>query len=364
MEKNNQNKFWQGKNVLLTGHTGFKGSWMSLWLLELGANVSGYALKPSTTPSLFDEAKLSSRMNSRIGDIRDLESTQKMAKELKPDIIIHMAAQPLVRYSYDAPVETYMTNVMGTVHVFEAARATGSVQTILNVTSDKCYENIETHRGYTEADPMGGSDPYSNSKGCAELVTSAYRKSFFQKAGIGLASGRAGNVIGGGDWAQDRLVPDIVRSVLNKKPLTIRNPHSLRPWQHVLEPLNGYLTLAQKLFEDGKTYSESFNFGPAVSECCNVENVIELMNGHWENLIKYEIVQTEDQHHEAKLLTLDCTKAKKVLNWEPKWSTSIALEKTVIWNKHRLDNQKIDDVCLRQIREYSAAMPLNYKPIS
>lgn len=345
-------KFWAGKKVLLTGHTGFKGSWASLWLTQLGARVTGYALTPPTNPSLFQEAGISEIIDSRIGDVRDLENIKKVTAEVKPEIIIHMAAQPLVRYSYQNPVETYMTNVMGVVHVLEAARASGSVTGVLNVTSDKCYENTERTEGYREDEPMGGHDPYSNSKGCSELVTSAYRKSFFEKEGIFLASGRAGNVIGGGDWADDRLVPDIVRSVLNKQVLQIRNPNSLRPWQHVLEPVGGYLRLIEKLGSEGKDFSQGFNFGPKANESCDVVNIISIMNTFWNNQIKYEIIKSETQPHEAHLLKLDCTKADKLLNWRPRWNINQALEKTVQWNLERLENRTIQDLCLRQISHY------------
>ena len=266
--------FWKNKKIFLTGHTGFKGSWMSLWLLKAGANLTGYSLGLPTQPSLFKELDIAQDMNSIFADVRDLEKLKKEINRAKPDIIIHMAAQPLVRYSYQEPVETYMTNVMGTVHLFEAARNCGSVKAVLNVTSDKCYENKERKEGYSESEPMGGYDPYSNSKGCAELVTNAYRKSFFEKAEIWLASGRAGNVIGGGDWATDRLVPDIVRSVLNNEKLIIRNPKATRPWQHVLEPVSGYLHLTKKLYTEGKQYAEGFNFGPSFVDHSDVENII------------------------------------------------------------------------------------------
>ena len=259
--------FWKDKRVLLTGHTGFKGSWLSLWLQSMGAQVTGYALAPPSNPSLFDVAEVGKGMTSIIGDIGDLERLRAVFAEHKPEIVIHMAAQALVRYSYVEPVETYSTNVMGTVNLLEAVRGTDSVRAVVNVTSDKCYENREWVWGYRENEAMGGFDPYSNSKGCAELVTAAYRNSYFhpgqyKEHGVAIASGRAGNVIGGGDWADDRLIPDIMRAITQGKPVNIRNPHAIRPWQHVLEPLSGYLLLAQKLFEDGPAYAEGWNFGP------------------------------------------------------------------------------------------------------
>ena len=260
--------FWKGKRILLTGHTGFKGSWLSLWLQSMGAPVVGYALAPPTNPSLFEVAEVGRGMTSVIGDIRDLEHLCAVFAEHKPEIVIHMAAQPLVRYSYIEPVETYSTNVMGTVNLLEAVRGTDSVKAVVNVTSDKCYENREWVWNYRENEAMGGYDPYSNSKGCAELVTAAYRNSYFhsekyKEHGVALASGRAGNVIGGGDWAGDRLIPDIMRAITQNLAVNIRNPHAIRPWQHVLEPLSGYLMLAQKLYEEGAAYAEGWNFGPS-----------------------------------------------------------------------------------------------------
>lgn len=344
--------FWKDKKVFLTGHTGFKGSWMSLWLLKSGAKLTGYSLGLPTTPSLFQDLKIEKDMNSIFGDVRNFDAVKKSMDEANPDIVIHMAAQPLVRYSYQYPIETYATNVMGTVHVLESARSQKSVRAVLNVTSDKCYENQEREAGYKENEPMGGYDPYSNSKGCSELVTSAYRRSFYTSENIGLASGRAGNVIGGGDWALDRLVPDIVRSVLKNEKLTIRNPKSTRPWQHVLEPVSGYLTLTEKLYTDGLKYAEGFNFGPAKADHCDVENIIRIMNKHWDGQINYEIIQPNQQPHEANLLSLDCSKAEDVLKWKPRWNLDKALSMTVEWNKKRLDQQAIKQICLEQIEQY------------
>jgi CDP-glucose 4,6-dehydratase len=254
--------FWKGKRVFLTGHTGFKGSWLSLWLASLGVTVRGYALNPLTSPSLFNEARINEVIESKIGNILDQKMLHKSMVEFNPDILIHMAAQPLVRYSYEEPIETYEVNVIGTAKVLEVARSCVNLKAIINITTDKCYENDECSRAYTESDPMGGYDPYSSSKGCAELVTSAYRRSFLKNQGIGIASVRAGNVIGGGDWADDRLIPDILRSFEKNEPVIIRNPKATRPWQHVLEPLSGYLVLAQKLYKDQDKYAQGWNFGP------------------------------------------------------------------------------------------------------
>lgn len=347
--------FWKNKKVFLTGHSGFKGSWASLWLLKMGANVTGYSLGLPTKPSLFEELNISGEMNSIFADVRDLEKLKTEVKKSQPEIIIHMAAQPLVRYSYQEPVETYMTNVMGTVHLFEAARAAGSVKAILNVTSDKCYENKERLAGYTEDESMGGYDPYSNSKGCSELVTSAYRSSFFKIENIALGSGRAGNVIGGGDWAQDRLVPDIIRSVMNNETLQIRNPRATRPWQHVLEPVGGYLHLIEKLFASGQEYAEGFNFGPTSSDHCDVEQIILKMNKVWSNKIKYQITQSEVNPHEAHYLSLNCDKANKKLQWHPRWNVDTALQKTVEWVERRHNENSVQKICLDQIADYEKA---------
>jgi CDP-glucose 4,6-dehydratase len=346
--------FWKNKKVFLTGHTGFKGSWASLWLLKSGAQLTGYSLGLPTTPSLFHDLKIEKEMNSIFSDVRDLEKLKSTMLQANPDIVIHMAAQPLVRYSYQNPVETYMTNVMGTVHLFESVRACSNVKAIVNVTSDKCYENKERMKGYEEHEPMGGFDPYSNSKGCSELVTSSYRNSFFSKSGVLLASGRAGNVIGGGDWADDRLVPDIIRSVLNHKTLEIRNPRSTRPWQHVLEPVGGYLQLVEKLFEGGPDFAEGYNFGPANSDHCDVESILKMMNSHWDNKVKYEIVQSDNNPHEAHYLSLDCTKAKTKLQWQPKWNVDQALQRTVEWVKAYEANESIRDICMKQITTYES----------
>lgn len=346
--------FWAGKRVFLTGHTGFKGSWLSLWLQSMGANLHGLALMPPTTPALFDEASVGSGMTSTIGDIRDYNTVFAAIDACQPDIIIHMAAQPLVRYSYQAPVETYATNVMGTVHVLEAARQIASVKVIVNVTTDKCYENREWVWGYREDEPMGGYDPYSSSKGCSELVTNAYRQSFFQKDGIKLASARAGNVIGGGDWAIDRLVPDILRAFENNQPVTIRNPHATRPWQHVLEPLSGYLMLAERLYTENHAFDEGWNFGPHDEGAQSVQWIVEQMVEIWGNNADWQF-DSSTHPHEANYLKLDTSKARKKLNWQPRWDLATALEKIIDWHRAWRNNTNMRTKCLQQIDEYQTS---------
>ncbi len=349
--------FWGGKRVFLTGHTGFKGSWLSLWLQSLGAQVTGYALKPPTNPNLFEVASVEKGMHSIIGDIRDLDNLKKAMKEVNPDILIHMAAQPLVRYSYANPVETYATNVMGTVHVLEAARENRNIKAILNVTSDKCYHNKEIDRGYREDEPMGGFDPYSNSKGCAELVTSAYRNSFFnvnkyQEHGVALATARAGNVIGGGDWAEDRLVPDLMRAIEAKQKVFIRNPYAIRPWQHVLEPLYGYIILSQKLYEKGPKFSESFNFGSNEKDAKNVEWIASHLAKAWGEGVTYEVNLNTSTLHEAHFLKLDSTKAHQKLGWQPKWDIHVTLDKISAWHHAYLRGEDMAQYSLNDIRTY------------
>lgn len=351
--------FWVGKRVFLTGHTGFKGSWLSLWLQSLGAEVTGYALKPPTNPNLFEVASVEKGMHSIIGDIRDLDTLKKAMKESNPDILIHMAAQPLVRYSYANPVETYATNVMGTVHVLEAVRDNKNIKAILNVTSDKCYENKEVNRGYKEDDPMGGFDPYSNSKGCAELVASAYRNSFFNinkyhEHGVALATARAGNVIGGGDWAEDRLIPDFMRAIQAKQKVFIRNPHAIRPWQHVLEPLQGYLMLCQKFYENGPNFSQSFNFGPNEKDVKNVEWIAEHLVKTWGEGAVYEVTSNISSFHEAHFLKLDCTRARTQLSWRPKWNINKALDKICAWHKAHLNGEDMHHYSLNDIKLYTS----------
>jgi CDP-glucose 4,6-dehydratase len=347
-------EFWQGKRVFLTGHTGFKGSWLSLWLASLGTEVKGYALNPPTSPSLFDEAKVGKMIDSQIGDIRDQDALYESMLEFNPDILIHMAAQPLVRYSYDAPIETYEVNVIGTAKVLEVARSCSNLKAIVNITTDKCYENDEHSQGYKEDDPMGGHDPYSSSKGCAELVASAYRRSFLQEQGIGLASVRAGNVIGGGDWADDRLIPDILRSFEKSEPVIIRNPKATRPWQHVLEPLSGYLILAEKLYKNQKEYAEGWNFGPNEKGVKPVDWILDKMIFKWPDA-SWKLDQNSSPH-EAGFLKLDITKAESKLDWKPVWELSYTLEKIIAWHKAWLDKENMQTICLAEIEEYTKDM--------
>ena len=316
------NRIYHNTRVLITGHTGFKGSWLALWLSTMGANVTGYSLPPPTEPNHFDLLGLD--INSIIGDIRDAEKLKRVFKEQQPEIVFHLAAQPIVRFSYKDPVETFSSNVMGTINVFEASRESGTVRAIVNVTSDKCYENREWPWGYREIDPLGGYDPYSASKGCAELITSCWRNSFFNLKDYGsthhtlLASGRAGNVIGGGDWAADRLIPDMMRAVSQNGKVKIRNPHATRPWQHVLEPLSGYLLLGQRLLEGRKEFAEAWNFGPSDDGNATVEEIVGQVKKAWPK-IDYEIQCDSDQPHEAGMLRLDCSKARAKLQWRPVW---------------------------------------------
>jgi CDP-glucose 4,6-dehydratase len=354
--KNLFNNSYQNRKVLITGHTGFKGSWLCLLLNELGADVYGYALDPPTNPSLFVEAGIDNIMTSFIGDVRDLDHLQEVFSKVQPEIIIHMAAQPLVRDSYKIPVETYATNVMGTVHLLEACRNTPSVKAVVNVTTDKCYENREWHWGYRENEPMGGYDPYSNSKGCSELVTSAYRNSFFnpnnyEKHGVAIATARAGNVIGGGDWAGDRLIPDFIRAISKGEKVKIRSPYAIRPWQHVLEPLNGYLTLAAKLFTGGAGYAQAWNFGPDDNDAQNVEWITKTICEMWGENASFEI-DNNPQPHEANYLKLDCSKVKAELGWFPKWNIETTLKSIVDWNKAWLKGENIRDVTIQQINHY------------
>lgn len=346
--------FWKGKRVFLTGHTGFKGSWLSLWLESLGACVKGYALEPPTVPALFTVARVAEGMESEIGDIRDLATLSASMRAFKPDMVLHMAAQPLVRLSYREPIETYATNVMGTAHVLESARCVESVRGIVCVTSDKCYENQEHHRGYVEDEPMGGHDPYSSSKGCAELVISAYRRSFMSEAADpALASARAGNVLGGGDWAEDRLIPDILKSFEEAVPVVIRNPHAIRPWQHVLEPLSGYLTLAEALWRGGQEFAEGWNFGPSDEDAWPVQQIVESMVRRWGEGARWEL-DGQEHPHEASCLKLDCAKARARLNWAPRWDLDAALARTVKWHREWLEGKDMRAACLQEIAAFAA----------
>ena len=348
--------FWCSKRVFLTGHTGFKGSWLSLWLQSLGSEVTGYALTPPTSPSLYEVAEVAHGMKSIIANILDLPNLQKAMQTSRPDIVIHMAAQPLVRQSYAEPADTYATNVMGTVHVLESVRNTPSVKAVLVVTTDKCYENKEEmHRSYHEHEPMGGHDPYSSSKACAELVTAAYRMSFLEQQAIAVATARAGNVIGGGDWAADRLVPDILKGFEQNAFVQIRNPNATRPWQHVLEPLSGYLSLAEHLFAQGSAYAEAWNFGPNDEDVRSVQWIIEQLALSWGNSVAW--LQDPGQHpHEANYLKLDISKAKARLGWTPSWSLQTALKNTTEWHRSWLGQEDMKKHCLQQILQYSIAM--------
>jgi len=342
--------------VFLTGHTGFKGGWLALWLQSLGAEVTGYALEPPTNPSLFEVARVGEGMRSIIADIRDLPTLQSALREARPEMVFHLAAQPLVRYSYQNPVETYATNVMGTVHLLEAVRHTPSVRAVVNVTSDKCYENREWVWGYREHEPLGGYDPYSNSKGCAELVTAAYRNSFFNpqpstlnpQPSTAIATARAGNVIGGGDWAADRLIPDLLRAFEAGQTVRIRNPHAIRPWQHVLEPLSGYLLLAEKLYTEGAAFAEGWNFGPDEADARPVAWIANRLVELWGEGARWE--QDGGHHpHEAHYLKLDCAKAKARLGWAPRWSLEQSLQVTVDWHRSYRRGAKVRAMTLAQI---------------
>jgi CDP-glucose 4,6-dehydratase len=339
------NKIYKNRRVLVTGHTGFKGSWLVLWLSKMHANILGYALEPPTIPNHFSLLQLDN-IKSIIGDIRDSDRLNHVLHEFQPEIVFHMAAQSLVRVSYKEPVETFEVNIMGTINVFEACRSSKSVKAIVNITSDKCYENQEWVWGYREIDPMGGYDPYSASKGCAELITNAYRRSFFNTGSsqILLASVRAGNVIGGGDWAEDRLIPDIVKAVSTEKQVIIRNPRAIRPWQHVLEPLSGYLLLGQKLLEGRNEYAEAWNFGPEDGNTISVEEIVNYMKRYWDK-IKY-IVQSDknDNLHEASMLKLECSKANVRLKWRNVWNIEEAVKRTVMWYKRYYEDNIVSSV--------------------
>ena len=346
---------YKGKRVLITGHTGFKGSWLTLWLQALGANVCGYSLSPNTTPSLFNAAQVNQGIKHVIGDILDRNTLEKTFQTFQPEIVFHLAAQPLVRLSYREPILTYATNVMGSLHVLEAARKTASVKAFVNVTTDKCYENQEIPRGYQEDDPMGGYDMYSSSKGCVEILSSSFRRSFLQPQGYALATARAGNVIGGGDWAEDRLIPDCVRAIEAGQEIEIRNPVATRPWQHVLEPLSGYLLLGHLLYTQGAAYAQGFNLGPTPDSVLTVAQVAqEVVNQYGKGSVK---VHKRDDLHEANLLMLDITKASRVLGWKPTYNAQQAIEKTVAWYKQFYQGgQDMRAYSLQQIHEYEESI--------
>ena len=342
--------FWKNKKVFITGHTGFKGGWMSMWLHSMGAIVKGYSLEPLGKESLFNIASIEDLTNSEIGDIRDLRKLSNSIEDFSPDILIHMAAQPLVIKSYSKPVETFETNVIGTANVLEAARHSKTIKAIINITTDKCYENDGRQKGYKESDPMGGIDPYSSSKGCAELVASSYKRSFFDTLGIGIASVRAGNVIGGGDWAENRLIPDILRTFSMNQTLSIRNPSATRPWQHVLEPLSGYLMLAEKIYLDPNKYSGAYNFGPEENDVQAVEWIVKKMAQFWQGS-KWVIEETSELH-EAHYLKLDIDKASKIIGWTPQMRLEESLLKIYEWHMHYINNQDMQKYSINEIKSF------------
>lgn len=347
------NSFWNGKKILVTGHTGFKGSWLSLWLQQVGADVAGYALAPPTEPSLFEVARVGESMTSIEADIRDLDRLRSAVAKHRPEVVLHLAAQSIVRTGYADPVETYTTNVNGTLNVLEAVRLEPGTRAVVVVTSDKCYDNLESERGYVEEDALGGRDPYSSSKGCAELVTRAYRDSFLAAAEppVAVASARAGNVVGGGDWGRDRLVPDIMRSFLERQPLHIRNPEATRPWQHVLDPVGGYLALAERLLTEGAPFAEAWNFGPADKEPLTVGALVERIIDCWDTPIEAEF-DPGPHPHEHHLLRLDTAKAREKLDWSARLSLAETLEWITDWYRAYRDNGDMRTVTEAQIARY------------
>ena len=342
--------FYKGKRVLITGHTGFKGAWLCQMLINAGAEVTGYALNPSTKPSLFEIANISGKMNSVIGDIRDLSKLKETFTKIQPEIVFHLAAQPIVRESYKNPVYTYETNVMGTVNICECVRTSDSVRSFLNVTTDKVYLNKEWEWGYRENEELDGYDPYSNSKSCSELVTHSYINSFFKEMNIAVSTARAGNVIGGGDFANDRIVPDCIRAAIKHEDIVVRNPFSTRPYQHVLEPLYAYLMIAQKQYEDIK-YAGYYNVGPDDRDCFQTGALVDLFVEHWGEGMKW-IDKYDGGPHEANFLKLDCSKLKKTFGWQPHWDLNIAIEKVVEWSKCWLTNGDIEKCMNKQIEEF------------
>lgn len=349
-------EFWKNKKVFMTGHTGFKGSWLTIWLHEMGAEITGYSVDIPTNPSLFEEAGLKDKAHHIQGDVRDYERLLSSIKKADPDLLIHMAAQPLVRLSYENPRETYEINVMGTVNVLEAIRQVSSIKSTVIITTDKCYENREWEYGYREIDPMGGHDPYSNSKGAAELTVSAYNNSFFKGTDQMVCSARAGNVIGGGDWAKDRLVPDVIQSINDGEKVKIRNPKAIRPWQHVLEPLSGYLLLAEKAYKSEEDVRGGWNFGPSDEDAQNVQWVTEKIGEAWGETNVWK--KDGDEHpHEANYLKLDISKARMNLKWTPKWSAGKAVENTTTWYKdfylgELKSSDSVYERCIKDLNEY------------
>lgn len=349
---NPDRQFWSGKRVLVTGHTGFKGSWLSLWLQEMGADVFGYSLSAPTEPSLFVEADVANGMTSIEGDIRNLGAMSAAVATARPEIVLHLAAQPLVRYSYDNPIETFDTNVMGTANLLEAIRQTGGTKAVVCITTDKCYENNEWEWGYRENEPMGGYDPYSSSKGCAELLINAYRRSYFgADSETSVASARAGNVIGGGDWAGDRLIPDIMRAMMKNESVVIRNPNSIRPWQHVIEPLSGYLTLAETLYNDGDENAEGWNLGPKDDDAKPVGWIVERVTTAWGDNASWTL-DGHDHPHEAQYLKLDISKAAARLGYVPRLDLGVALDWTTAWYKSFQAGENMRSVTRQQIAQF------------
>lgn len=343
--------FWEGKKVLITGHTGFKGSWLSLWLQNMNADVYGLSLPPPTKLNLFEQAEVGKRMSSNLGNICNYKFVENLAKKIQPEIIIHMAAQSLVRYSYENPIETYNTNVIGTLNILEAVKKVGSAKVVLNVTTDKVYENKYQKKPYIEDDTLGGYDPYSSSKACSEILTSSYLKSFYKKMGIALASARAGNVIGGGDWSKNRLIPDIIKGFKSKKIVLIRYPDFIRPWQHVLEPLSGYILLVERLYKKGHDFTGAWNFGPEQSDAKTVKWITKRMSYLWGGAPKWKI-DKKKHFHEEKYLKLNCSKAKKYLNWNPKLKIEDSLKMVVEWHRALLSKKNMKKFTIEQIESF------------
>lgn len=353
--------FWKGKRVFITGHTGFKGSWTVIWLKKLGAIIKGYSLEPNTKPSLFEVANVSDGIDHEIGDIRNLESLKRAFDNFKPEIVIHMAAQPLVRESYKNPLETYSTNIMGSVNILESIRCCKSIKAFVNVTTDKCYQNNEWEWGYREEEPMGGYDPYSSSKACSELITAAYRNSFFSDMPFPkIASARAGNVIGGGDWSEDRLIPDILKAFDKKKPAIIRNPLATRPWQHVLEPISGYLLLAEKLYLSEVGFDGAWNFGPEDIDVREVGKILDYFVDNWPEKVFWEL-DPNDHPHEAQLLKLDISKAKSKLKWQPIWNLGEAIDSIIQWHQSWKNGNDMRAETINQINNYELELKANYE---
>lgn len=349
---------WQGRRVFLTGHTGFKGSWLALWLTKMGAQVRGYSLAPNTEPNLFTVAHIADVMEDLRGDIRDVSKLETAITEFAPEIVLHLAAQPLVRRSYTDPLGTYATNVMGTAHLLEAIRKTPSVRAAVCITTDKCYDNKEWVWPYRETDPLGGYDPYSSSKACAEIVCAAYRNSFFstsalKEQNVALATARAGNVIGGGDWAEDRLIPDLIRGFQSQQPVLIRRPQSIRPWQHVLEPLHGYILLAERLFAGHLEFATAYNFGPSAEDAWTVEEIATKLATSWGKNAKW-ISDSSPSVHEAHYLRLDASKARDELHWQPRLTIETALDWTMEWYRHYSAKENIKEFTIQQINNYES----------